>query len=131
MQLPVTTIGTYLVLAIDHANRLVSVDVAKNVTEAKRRQKALPADIPVVAFVRVINQSRQATALDQAVGAPVSVASKSLKTDAGVVIAAYADYTIHSVVPRRDEAAAYRYHERSLPSFVAHAVIGRVTHVYR
>ena len=133
MHLPaMTPIGSYLVLGIDHAERLVWLEAAKTAAAAKGLQKKVPADIPLVVIVRVENNALGTRRpMAQAGGDPVFVRGEHLVNGAGLVIAADGADAITTVIHAPDLDGAYRANQTRVPARVPRTVIGTVRHRYR
>ncbi len=133
MQLPPQTpIGSYLVLGIDHAQRLVWLDQTRRMSAAQALQKKVPPDIPLVVIVKVENNGMGPTRHRKLVGGDaVHVRATELVQDAGIVIAADGTNAVAAVLTARDLTGAYAANERRVPAGVPRTVIGTVRHRYR
>ncbi len=133
MQLPPQTpIGSYLVLGVDHAQRLVWLDQAKRMNEAQALQKKVPPDVPLVAIIKVENNGMGPNRNRKFVGGEaVHVRAAELVQDAGIVIAADGENAIAAVFTARTLDGAYAANERRIPAGVPRTVIGTVRHRYR
>lgn len=133
MQLPAQTpIGSHLVLGVDHGQRLVWLGHARGARAAQARQKDVPADVPLVAIVRVENNAAAPTRRPMAIaGGPVFVQPALMKTGAGIVISADGSDAIASVIHARDLDGAYTANRRKVPQGIPRTVIGTIRYLYR
>ena len=129
---PHTAIGSYLLLGIDHADRLAWLSHEDSVREAQTRQREAPADIPTVVIVKVENNARATPGTTSAAlgGDPVFVDAIRLKQDAGVVIAADGADAIAMIIAGRNLDDAYRVNNRQVPAHMPRTVIGTVRYRY-
>ena len=129
---PHTAIGSYLLLGIDHADRLAWLSHEASVREAQTRQREAPADIPTVVIVKVENNARATPGTTSAAlgGDPVFVDAIRLKQDAGVVIAADGADAIAMIIAGRNLDDAYRVNNRQVPAHMPRTVIGTVRFRY-
>ena len=129
---PHTAIGSYLLLGIDHADRLAWLSHEDSVRDAQTRQREAPADIPTVVIVKVENNARATPGTTSAAlgGDPVFVDAIRLKQDAGVVIAADGADAIAMIIAGRNLDDAYRVNNRQVPAHMPRTVIGTVRFRY-
>ncbi|MEZ4437053.1 MAG: hypothetical protein R3F65_32050, partial [bacterium] len=128
---PNTAIGSYLLLGVDHAERLAYLGHEATARDAQRRQREVPADIPTVVIVKVENNARAPLEDKQMRGGdPVFLDGAKLKQDAGVVIAADRSDDITMVIPARDLSHAYTINQRKVPAYLPRTVIGTVRFRY-
>ena len=129
---PHTPIGSYLLIGVDHADRLAWLGHESTAREAQRRQRDVPADIPTVVIVRVENNARGVPSEigNMAGGDPVFFDGSLLHTEAGVVVAADITDDISMVVPAKDIDDAYRVNQREIPAYLPRTVIGTVRYRY-
>lgn len=128
---PHTAIGSYLLLGVDHGDRLAYLGHEATAREAQRRQREVPADIPTVVIVKVENNGRAATESRETRGGdPVYFDGTKLKQDAGVVVAADLLDEIAMVVPARDLDHAYTINSKKIPAHLPRTIIGTVRYRY-
>lgn len=126
MKLPaLIEIGSYLVLGVDHSDRLVRVEQAANELDARRAATALPPDLPVVVILRVENQARGRGAEPRRPD-PVEVPGARLSPGKGIVIGAAIDGAVLSVRVCEDLNAAYHLERARLSPSIPRAVLGVV-----
>lgn len=133
MQLPpLTPIGSYLVIGVDHADRLVWLEAAKHANAARSAQKKVPADVPLVALVQVANNALgPRRPMAGGPDGPVFLRPEHLVPDAGLVLAADGRDAITAVIHAPDLDGAYAANRTRVPASVPRVVIGTVRHRYR
>lgn len=126
MRLPtLIAIGSFLVLQVDHADRLVGVEQADSRRAATRIVYKQAADIPSALIVQVENQAKgpgQWARRPDAVVVPID----RLAPDAGVVVGAASDGSVVSVRAARSLKTAYDLERQRVSPSIPRAVLGVV-----